>query len=100
MDAVEFIKEYTRKYGERSGFYGRVAEVVVHETEDWAKNHPRKTRQSEFLKLYPNARIKDGIIDICPRFIDNNFRDHNGNCNISGMQCRECCGKFWLMEVE
>ncbi len=35
--------------------------------EEWAKEHPRKTRQSKFLEQYPEADLNAlGVISICP----------------------------------
>ena len=62
----------------------------------WAKEHPAKTRQSEFLKHYPGARITiDGYLHTCPM---NVFSDTGINCN--ARTCSECRKKFWLAEVE
>lgn len=34
---------------------------------NWCKEHPIKTRQSEFLKIFPNVITdSDGVIDIAP----------------------------------
>ena len=34
---------------------------------NWCEGHPIKTRQSEFLKMFPNARTDDdGVIGIAP----------------------------------
>lgn len=62
----------------------------------WAKDHPVKTRQSEFLRMFPNAMINksDGILCIPP-------------CNIEGegksIGCAKSCGhcrrEYWLTEV-
>lgn len=56
-----------------------------------------KTRQSEFLKAYPNAETNQGIIDICPRNIDKDF-DECKNYSIGC--CVECQRDYWLQEVE
>lgn len=34
---------------------------IIAVTEEWGKNHPIKTRQSELLKLFPETEIKDDI---------------------------------------
>lgn len=61
----------------------------------WAKDHPVKTRQSELLKLFPNAVIDedDGILGIKPCYIDENIgcTDEKG--------CDGCRRKYWLEEV-
>lgn len=62
----------------------------------WAKEHPVKTRQSEFLKHYPGARILAlGYLNACPM---NVFSDTGINCN--AQPCFECKKAWWLAEVE
>nr|DAU77818.1 MAG TPA: hypothetical protein [Caudoviricetes sp.] len=64
--------------------------------EKWSNEHPVKTRQSEFLKMFPNAQIKDDYVDICPRKIEGIF-----DCPPDGINtCTECKRKYWLTEVE
>ena len=82
MDAVEFIRERNRMCKHFRGCAGcpadgmicstiwgmndaeRLVQIVV----EWAEEHPRKTRQSEFLEQYPEARVdKDGIYYITGR---------------------------------
>lgn len=61
----------------------------------WSDEHPVKTRQSEFLKLFPNAVIDedDGILGIKPCYIDESIgcTDEKG--------CDGCRRKYWLTEV-
>lgn len=47
-------------------------EETVSKVEQWAKDHPVKTRQSEFLKMFPNAMINesDGVLRISPCHIE------------------------------
>lgn len=61
----------------------------------WAKDHPVKTRQSEFLKMFPNAAIDEdnGILCIKPCTIDERI----GCTNEKG--CDDCYRKYWLTEV-
>ena len=42
------------------------SEDIVSSVEQWAKDHPLKTRQSEFLKMFPGASVSDGTLDIQP----------------------------------
>lgn len=65
--------------------------------EDKFEPKPKKTRQSEFLKAYPNAETNQGIIDICPRNIDKDFDECK---NYSTGCCVECQRDYWLQEVE
>lgn len=111
MDAVEYLKTLNRmcnceclkcEIGKaRSGFetcpvWQRThPEEAVAIMEQWAAEHPAKTRQSEFLKHYPNARILFGYLTICPMDV---FGDTGINCN--AQPCQKCKKAFWLAEVE
>lgn len=112
MDAVEYLKTLCRmchceclkcEFGKaRSGFetcpvWQRThPEEAVAIMEQWAAEHPIKTRQSEFLKHYPGARIlAPGCLNACPM---NVFSDTGINCN--EQPCFECKKAFWLAEVE
>lgn len=73
MDAVEFIKTRDRMMRDKGQApnveYGRKrsAEEVVSIVEQWAKEHPVKTRQSEFLKQWTEAQLdEDGVLKVCP----------------------------------
>lgn len=95
MDAVKFIEERNRMCGTMSEMWGVDAAQIVKNTEEWSAAHPRKTRQSEFLKHYPGARIFLGCLIECPK---NVFDDTGINCN--AQFCYECKKAFWLAEVE
>lgn len=77
-------------------------EEAIAIVEQWAKEHPAKTRQSVFLEQYPEARLsKDGILLICPRTISAEYRDENDSCNrVKYGTCADCRREFWLTEVE
>ena len=112
MDAVKFLKTLRRmcngecrecEYEKRSGFdpctvwqYEHPEEAVAI-AEQWAAEHPIKTRQSEFLKLFPYARVKkaNGLPIVSPCDLDVKLA---GKCE--GIPCQECWKKFWLAEVE
>lgn len=56
-----------------------------------------KTRQSEFLKAYPNAKLIDGkVLSVDPCLID---RTYNTEDCIDGY-CKLCKEKYWSQEVE
>ena len=68
MDAVKFLKEKARMTNECNILCddcpvhaycnhseGKNAERMVAIVEKWAEEHPVKTRQSEFLKMFPNV---------------------------------------------
>lgn len=108
MDAVEFYKAFKRMcyktdckdclLDQKCRPSANVEpKEVVELVEQWAKDHPAKTRQSEFLKRFPNAMINesDGILCITP-------------CNIEGKSivctygksCGDCRREYWLTEVD
>ena len=71
-------------------------EKAVQIVEQWAKEHPIKTRQSEFLRMFPNAQIHDDVIWMCPKCIGCDYKPEE-NCN--EIYCCDCKRKFWLTEV-
>lgn len=104
MDAVEFLDKVDRlsKRGSpeekmRYNAY-RVAgdnTGAVEYVEQLDDMHPIKTRQSEFLKLFPNAQTDSGCLNACPMDV---FGNMGINCN--KRTCFECKKEFWLAEVE
>lgn len=122
MDAVKFIMERNRMckhYVEKGGCaHGCPADgeacgiiqsmdgvKIVRIVEKWSKDHPRKTRQSEFLKQWPEARIdkETGVLTICPAELKKEYMDDSGDCNAYSVEtgvCNNCRRKFWLEEVE
>lgn len=68
---------------------------VVEIVEKWSKEHPAKTRQSEFLKMFPNSNIVSGVINIRPCYVCDIKME---NCPQEG--CEKCRKDFWLAEVE
>lgn len=112
MDAVEFLKQFNRMckaynddgckecpaYKYRCGEeFDEQEEDGVSIVEQWAKEHPVKTRQSELLKLFPETEMIDNYVCICPsRFVEG-YREVGQNCN---MNCEKCKRDFWLKEIE
>lgn len=100
MDAVEFIKTVNRMYPcdrrEALNFAFDNPEQAVVRVERWAKDHPVKTRQSEFLKRFPNAMINksDGVLCITPCSIEG----ESIGC-INGKSCGDCRREYWSEEV-
>ena len=126
MDAVEFLKEKDRMCRTIcivGGFVGRGYKCEIERqrergqtcngyiinhpaeaveiVEQWAKEHPRKTRQNELLKLFPRVSMTaDDVIAFCPESMDSAFvcpikeRDHYDP------ECGECRKKYWLEELE
>lgn len=111
MDAVEYLKTLDRmchceclkcEIGKaRSGFetcpvWQRThPKEAVEIAEKWAAEHPAKTRQSEFLKLFPNAQTDSGCLNACPMDV---FGNTGIDCN--KRICFECKKAFWMQEVE
>lgn len=115
MDAVEFLKESERMCNYNSancmecpffdkdtkicGIYD-ICEITNKEqtvllVEKWSKAHPVKTRQSEFLKMFPNAQtLRNGALVVCPKVID---LECGINCNKS---CKDCRKEYWLEEID
>lgn len=77
--------------------YEKLVEIV----EKWAKDHPKKTRQSEFLKRYPDAAMtEDKFINISPCIIDTkNYNYKNDTCE-KFEECIECARQYWMGEIE
>lgn len=109
MDAVKFLEERARMcghgckncpaYGDECDIYkeGCDYESLVEAVEKWATEHPRKTRQSEFLKQWPNADFcDDGYLSLAPCSIDTRMTK-GGSC---GSKCDVCRREFWMQEVE
>ena len=114
MDAVEFLKAFGRLCNnylcgdncplidscddESDDGYVRKVQIV----EQWAKEHPVKTRQSEFFKQWPDAEIgDDGLPSVapCQLYKDIEEKDENGVC-CKNLECAECRRDFWLKEIE
>lgn len=117
MDAVEFIKTRAKmcknlscgqcplKSFCSSSFFDQVeiAEDAASVVEQWAKEHPVKTRQSEFLTQWPNARLDaTGCLMLCPmdvmgrEYVSKNIP----GCINNGIICDKCRRDFWLKEIE
>ena len=111
MDALEFLDKVDRlsKRGSteekmRYNDYRTAGDNTwaVKFVEQWAAEHPVKTRQSVFLEQYPEARLsEDGILLICPRTISAEYRDEDDSCNrVKYGTCADCRREFWSTEVE
>ena len=118
MDALKFIKEHKRMcdmYGDDgcdqcplsfiNNELGMACEDLknvdpeqyVFIVEEWSSDHSVKTRQSEFLKMFPNAEIRNGFIRICPKKMDQNSITSEECAKIV---CQDCMRKYWLQEVD
>lgn len=106
MDAVEFIKQ-VRRMGKQKGeaICFKLEEKdteIVEKVEQWAKEHPVKTRQDEFLKMWPDAEISDdGLPSIAPCQLNVELLqcESQEDCEKRGV-CGKCRDDFWLKEIE
>ena len=114
MDAVEFLKAFGRLCNNylcgdncplidicddvSDDGYVRKVQIV----EQWAKEHPVKTRQDEFFNQWPDAEIGyDGLPTVAPCQLNIELLqcDSQEDCENRGV-CAECRRDFWLKEVE
>lgn len=76
-------------------------EEAIAIVEKWALEHPLNTRQSEFLRMFPNAAIENGAINIHPCDVDPVEIPQNGYyCESIKGKCDICREAYWLAEVE
>ena len=103
MDAVKFVKTLGRmcdaecikcefwkrrsRWESCNAWQKNHPEEAVEIVEKWAKEHPAKTRQSEFLKMFPDAPIypDTGLVRVSPCQVD---RALCGNCP-TGTNCMQ-----------
>lgn len=119
MDAVEYVKTIHRLRESQDCYFGRATECpllnkgdkkdghcianisgceekAVQIVEQWAKDHPAKTRQSEFLKRFPNAKLdSNGVLAIRPCDIDSKCCTDDDYLS----KCGACSKDYWLTEV-
>ena len=108
MDALEFIKAIKQMLSAGAGdstvqkyisaYKKNDCEGMVKAAEQWAAEHPVKTRQSVFLEQFPNAPIYTNTHNVAldPCLVDTALRGH---CP-TGRGCDICRREFWLAEVE
>ena len=111
MDAVKYLKERNRMCDSYTNMcdgcgFGKVPkcnrteednpEKAVEIVEKWSANHPKKTRQSELLKMFPYAptTVENGALKICPKNVDEK-RDFS-----CARPCSVCLKEYWFSEVE
>ncbi len=75
------------------------SEEMVNIADGWAKDHPVKTRQSEFLKVFPKATISNHVLSLCPKFYCVNFLGTDFQ-ECKGIKCDKCRCEYWLKEIE
>lgn len=105
MDAVEFLEQLKKRSKSNPDYYGEELNIahiepisLVSQVEQWAAEHPVKTRQSVFLEQFPNAPIYTNTHNVAldPCLIDTTLRGH---CP-TGRGCDICRREFWSAEVE
>lgn len=91
-----------KKYSSCELFMMKEPEKAVEIIEEWAAEHPAKTRQSEFLKMFPDSvKDKDGVIIVPPCAVEKSrFEGIGIRCNASEKDCAQCKHDYWLEEVE
>ena len=125
MDAVEFLKEakryckwcknttqdgkkrlcdvcYFEKLNDIFNLHPMAYHKFVETVEQWAKEHPVKTRQDEFFNQWPDAEIGDDglpIVAPCQLNIELLQCDSQDDCENRGV-CDKCRRDFWLKEIE
>ena len=115
MDAVEFLNEGTRMCNSYEACVGCPMEQtddccmiemnlkhMISIVEKWAKEHPVKTRQSEFFKQWPDAEIGyDGLPTVAPCQLNIELLqcESQKDCEDRGV-CNKCRRDFWLKEIE
>lgn len=110
MEAIEFIKAYRRlcnQYIDKScegcpftpmecgvDNLDAVPERLVKVTEEWAKEHPVKTRMEDFFEKYPNAPKNEmGIPKCC---VESFGYPVHSQCYQGTYNCKEC----WSRPIE
>lgn len=115
MNAVEFFKTVNRlcenqscrecpafkegmcivmRIGSFGGDSDKSIEETISKVEQWAKDHPVKTRQSEFLKMFPNADLCRDVINILPCIVE---KEMSKCCD--NKRCVECRREYWTEEL-
>ena len=114
MDAVEYVKQRERMcdyYGDCDKCPAKTVigcanilkiPQMVSIVEQWAKEHPVKTRQNEFLKMYPDAEIgDDGYLSIAPCQLDVGLIHGKSQKDCENREvCDKCRRDYWLKEIE
>lgn len=117
MDAVEYVKALRRLCISQSGcsackLHGKngcivsnmdkEAEKAVKIVEQWAKDHPSKTRKNELLKMFPNADVKIISTFLSPCHLDK--KENPQRCAkygylSSSCRCIRCRDDYWNEEI-
>lgn len=72
-------------------------EKAVETVREWAMKNPKRTRQTRFFEMFPNAKTENLIIRISPCDINKKWEEKEcDNYN----DCDKCREDYWLAEVE
>ena len=117
MDAVKYLKEVYRMCksiedcsdcplrgcsltfpckGNTGSAEYKETEKCVSIVEKWSDEHQKETRQGKFLKIFPDAPVVNGHIDICPKYTDDKIPEYD----YCYKMCEDCKKGYWLTEVE
>lgn len=73
-------------------------------TLNWCKERPVETRQERFLKMFPNAKKDEEVINIDPCIVDETFYQASPCWECAKKRnvedCEECRKNYWLAEVD
>lgn len=74
-------------------YYPKEASEMI---ERWCEKHPVKTRLTEFLKMFPDAKLN------CDGFPIHCIEHYCGSCvsSCNCCNCRECKAKYWNQEIK
>lgn len=113
MDAVKYVKTLHRLCKSKDNCFecplqdkencGCITDTIeyvekaVTIVEQWAKDHPVKTRKSEFQKMFPNANMYRITTTFCTAHFDKKKACEVGVA--SEEMCEKCRYKYWNEEV-
>lgn len=91
-EKLDYCEQFKIKYPQKA------VEIV----EKWAAEHPKKTRQSEFLKMFPNAKFFDEekLLSYYPCDMDTRISFKNEMCKAFEVDCCMCRKEYWSQEVD
>lgn len=90
--AIECVECYTMTT------YYKTPEEAVEAWNRRAEEHSVRTRQSEFLKMFPNASLdSNGSVDICPKATDLATFSCDDGAHGGCLRCRQ---RYWQQEVK
>lgn len=113
MDAIKFVRERNRMCSNKTcsdcelspqnngadllmccDFVWQHPAEAIRIVKQWSKKNPAPTRQSEFLKHYPNAELDEstGALVLCPSQVF--------GIKCPRQDCDLCRKNFWLAPVE